>query len=338
MGEPTVAIGSLGGTITMTSDGHGSLIPTLGADDLLASVPQMAAVASVRTATLASVPSASLTHGDVEAALAWARTTVDAGASGVVLVQGTDTLEETTYLLDLFWDRPEPLVVTAAMRAPQRPGSDGPANLLASVTTAAHPASRDLGVLAVMNDEIHAAARVSKSDSMAVEAFRSPVFGPLGRLVEGTPVYGNRSSRHAPLPSPGNAATEPRVALLTTHLDDTGDLLTLGSEAGYDGIVLAALGVGHVSAAVAECVTKAVVRTPVVVATRTGAGPTAEHTYGFVGSESDLISRGAVPAGWLTPVKARLLLWALLRLGHGPEAIRAEFSLRAAMPWGSADR
>lgn len=334
MSGPIVAVASLGGTITMTTTADGGLAPTMGADELISSVPGLGRAASLRTVTLASVPSASLSTGDISRALRWAHAEVDKGAVGVVIIQGTDTLEETTYLLDLYWDRPEPLIITAAMRAPQRPGSDGPANLLAAVVTAVHPTSRNLGVLAVMNDEIHAARRVTKSDSMAVEAFRSPVFGPLGRVVEGRPVYGNRPPRPVPLPTPDNWDNGPRVALLTTHLDDTGELLSLTSESGYDGIVLAALGVGHVSAEVADSVTKAVTRTHVIVATRTGAGPTAEHTYDFPGSETDLTSRGAVLASWLTPVKARLLLVAMIRLGYDVESIRSEFGGPRTMPWG----
>jgi L-asparaginase len=321
----------------MTSDTGTRVTPTLSAHDLLAAVPGLDAVASLDAATLATLPSGSLGYDDVLGALAWAGKAVDGGARGVVLVQGTDTLEETAYLLDLFWDRVEPLVVTGAMRSPQRAGSDGPANLLASVTTAAHPASRDLGVLVLMNDEIHAAARVSKGDSSAVDAFRSPVFGPLGRLVEGRPVYGNRPGRHLPLPLPDDAADDPRVALLTTHLGDSGDLLDMVINADYDGVVLAALGVGHVPAPVAEAVSRATERFTVVLATRTGAGPTAERTYGYVGSETDLISRNAVPAGWLSPTKARLLLWALLRLRCSPSRIRAEFAQRGANPGGPVE-
>jgi L-asparaginase len=334
MTKPRVAVGSLGGTIAMTSDTGAGVVPTLGADELLAAVPELETVASLEAATLAVLPSASLGYRDVLGALAWARKAVDGGARGAVLVQGTDTLEETAYLLDLFWDRLEPLVVTGAMRSPQRPGSDGPGNLLASVTTAAHRASRDLGVLVVMNDEIHAAARVGKGDSTAVEAFNSPVFGPLGRLVEGRPVYGNRPARHPHLPLPDEAANDPRVALLTTHLGDSGELLDMVIGADYDGAVLAALGVGHVPMPVAEAVSRATERFAVVLATRIGAGSTAERTYGFVGSETDLISRGAVPAGWLSAVKARLLLWALLRLGCPPSQIRMEFARRGANPGG----
>jgi L-asparaginase len=333
MTQSRVAIGSLGGTITMTSESEARVTPTLEAADLVAAVPGLAAVASLETRTLASLPSASLRHDDCLAALEWARTVVDEGAAGVVLVQGTDTMEETAYLFDLYWDRDEPLVVTGAMRAPQRAGSDGPANLLASVVTAAAPESRGLGVLVVMNDEIHAASRVVKADSMAVDAFRSPVLGVLGRLVEGVPVYGNRPARVRALAAP--AGTSPRVALLVTHLDDDGVLLRQAVAAGFDGVVVAALGVGHVPAAVAEEVAAAAPQVPVVFASRTGGGTTARAAYGFVGSESDLLARGAIAAGWLTPVKARQLLWSLLARGLGPEEVARQFEVRGAAAPGA---
>ncbi|MGH3361713.1 MAG: asparaginase domain-containing protein, partial [Nocardioides sp.] len=123
-----LALGSLGGTITMTTARGGSgVAPTMSADDLLAGMPDAAGVADVDTATLATVPGASLGFADVLGALEWAERKVADGCAGVVLVQGTDTLEETSYLLDLHWDRPEPLVVTGAMRPPSSPGADGPA-------------------------------------------------------------------------------------------------------------------------------------------------------------------------------------------------------------------
>ncbi|MCU1614563.1 MAG: hypothetical protein JWO98_2103 [Frankiales bacterium] len=336
MTKRAVAVGSLGGTIAMTSDTGAGVVPTRGAADLVAGVPGLAEVATISTETLALLPGASLGYSDLRHALAWARSEVDAGAEGVVLTQGTDTLEETAYLLDLYWDRERPLLVTGAMRAPQQAGSDGPANLLAAVRTAVDPGARNLGVLVVMNDEIHAASRVGKSDAMAVNAFRSPVFGPLGRLVEGRPQWGNRHPPHPPLPEPPfpeplERYREPRVALLTTHLGDSGDLLCHLVEDGYDGVVIAALGVGHVPAVVAEVIGVANDRLVVVFATRTGAGSTAESSYGFPGSEGDLISRGAVPAGWLSPYKARLLLWALLRQGCTRPEIADEFAARGTL-------
>jgi L-asparaginase len=325
---PEVAVGSLGGTITMTSrPGEAGVVPGLRADDLMAAVPGLDAVAQVRATTLRTVPGASLTFADLIEALHWARGEADSGAAGVVLVQGTDTLEETAYLLDLFWDRPQPLVLTGAMRPPQQAGADGPGNLLAAVTTAAAAVAAGVGTVVVLNDEVHAAPRVRKTDSTAVHAFTSPGTGPLGRVVEGDLVLTGRSDRAEPLPVPDIEA-EARVALLESHLGDDGGLLRLVLDAAYDGVVVGAFGVGHVSTVAAEVVSEAVRQIPVVIASRTGTGSTLTSMYGFPGSERDLLRRGAVMAGWLDPRKARLLLSVLLMLGYTNRDIAAEFARR----------
>jgi L-asparaginase len=127
------------------------------------------------------------------------------------------------------------------------------------------------------------------------------------------------------------------VALLETHLGDVGELLELVVGAGYDGVVLAGFGAGHVSARLAEAVGAAVGTCPVVLASRTGGGPVLESTYGFVGSERDLIGRGVVPAGWLDARKARLLLWSLLAAGLPPDEVRNAIAARGAAPGGPAD-
>jgi L-asparaginase len=328
MTNPVVAVASLGGTITMTTaDGPRGVTPSLTAADLTTSVPELSSVAYVRAETLFTKPGASLGFAELLRALDWSRSAVADGASGAVLVQGTDTLEETGYFLDLYWDRPEPLVVTGAMRPPQHPSADGPANLLAAVLTAAAPQSRGLGVLTVLNDEVHAAARVRKSDTTALGAFASLPFGPLGRIHERAVVYGNLPERHAPLPRP-LADDSPRVALLETYLGDDGEQLGLVNDANFDGIVVCAFGAGHVSAATAAVMSKAAEKAPVVLASRVGAGSVLSDTYGFTGSEQDLLRRGAISAGWLDGRKARLLLWSLLAAGAPEARIRAEFAAR----------
>ncbi len=335
MASRSVAIGALGGTITMTlQPGRTGAAPSLGAADLVAAVPALAEVAAVEATTLMTVPGASLTVDDVRAALSWAHAAVDDGADGAVLVQGTDTLEETAYLLDLWWDRAHPLVVTGAMRPPEQAGADGPANLLAAVTTAASPAVRERGVLVVLNDQLHAAARVRKTHATATDAFSSPDTGPVGRLHEGRLVANPGSGRIRPLPLPGASR---RVALVEASLDDAGELVHLVLEAGYDGIAIGAFGAGHLSAASADAVSTALQHVPVVVASRTGGGSTLTETYDFPGSEHDLARRGALLAGWLDPRKARLLLWAALSAGMSREQVAHEFAVRGGSPRAGAD-
>jgi L-asparaginase len=108
----------------------GGVTPTLSADSLLASTPELADVARLEATTLATLPGASLKPSHVLDAVAWARRAVQCDIDGVVLVQGTDTIQETAYLADLAWDLDGPLVVSGAMRSPEAPGADGPANLL----------------------------------------------------------------------------------------------------------------------------------------------------------------------------------------------------------------
>jgi L-asparaginase len=311
-----------------SGDGQGGR-PSLSAEQLLTSVPSLADIAQLRATTLSVLPGASLTFDFVVGARQGARTEVADGASGAILIQGTDTIEETAYLLDLYWDQHAPLVVTGAMRSPQTPGADGPANLSAAVRVAAADVSRRRGVLVVMNDEVHAARRTRKIRASGPAAFASPSFGPVGYLDEGRPVYASSGEDLRVLPLPDPFVT-PRVALLETFLGDNGEILdALCAANNFRGVVLAGFGVGHVSSSMADVVEKAAASMPVVLATRTGAGSTHRNTYGFDGSESDLISRGAIPAGWLDARKARVLLTCLLAAGSAESDIRAEFACRS---------
>jgi len=331
--RPWVAVGSLGGTIAMTSSTPGQGVgPSLQAADLVAAVPALAEVAELEVHTLRTDPGAWLRPPDLLAVARWARERADAG-QGVVLIQGTDTIEETSALLDLHWGAGAPLVVTGAMRHPATPGADGPANLLASVVVAASASARDLGVLVVLDDEVHAAARVRKADSLSTGAFSSLPWGVLGRVHEGAVTFGNRPRPWPALPAPDDGR-DPRVALLEVSLGDDGDLLRAVADGGWDGVVLSAFGVGHVSRPMAKVVGEVAGRLPVVLATRTGSGPVLQRTYGFVGSEEDLVARGAVPAGWTDARKARLLLWSLLVAGLSGDALRDVVRERGASPGG----
>ena len=339
MVKPLIAIASLGGTITMTTDGSGGIHPTLDVEGLLDSVPALREVGQLVPETLGTLPGASLEFSDLFRVLDWARSAVNNGASGVVVVQGTDTIEETSYLLDLYWDKDEPLVVTGAMRAPQTPGSDGPANLLASALVASAPDSRGLGVLVVMNDEVHAASRVRKMRASGTNAFKSPSFGPIGYVEEKVITYGSRPRRWPCLVrrmSDQVPNKMPKVALLEATLGDDGALLDAATATGFEGIVIAGFGVGHVSRGMVQSVDGAVALRPVILASRTGAGTTLGHTYSFEGSESDLLARGVIGAGWLDARKARVLLSCLIAGGCTRDGIHSEFAQRGQLPGGDS--
>ncbi|MGW7430711.1 asparaginase domain-containing protein [Streptomyces sp. NPDC054861] len=266
----------------------------------------------VRLRDFRRLPSSSLSFDDLAALADEVRRTVAEG-SGVVVVQGTDTLEETAFLLDLLCPTSEPVVVTGAMRRPDLPGADGPANLAAAIAAAADPACRDLGVLVVFADEIHAARHVRKTHTTSVATFASPGAGPLGSVVEGEPRILLRPAVPS-APCPLRLDPGVRVALVTLSLGDRGELLD-GLENRFDGLVLAAFGAGHVPTRLVEPLERLAARIPVVLASRTGAGHTLTHTYRGPGSEHDVLSRGLIPAGPLDPAKARLLLHALLSSG-----------------------
>ncbi len=283
---PIVAIGAMGGTIAMLpSTPTGANTPGLEAQDLVDAVPGLGDIVELRVENICNLPSSSISMSDVVQALSFARRAVAGGATGVVITHGTDTLEETAYVLDLLWDEAAPIVVTGAMRSATAAGAEGPANLLAAAVTAASQQARGLGVLTCLNDTVHLASRVQKTSSMAVEAFESPGFGPVGRLVESQfrLLWGLVSPRPDALPPPGTGPID--VALLECALGDDGRLVRAAHEAGFTGTVISGLGVGHVSVAVADAISE-VIEAGVIVAigSRTARGGTATNLYGSTSS------------------------------------------------------
>ncbi|TQM09051.1 asparaginase [Pseudonocardia kunmingensis] len=317
-----VAVLAMGGTIA--SAGTGGVTPRLSPDDLVAAVPQLRDVAAIETASFRQVPSGDLTLTDVAELAVEIGRRLAGGADGIVVTQGTDTIEETAFALDLLLPGPQPVVVTGAMRNPTLPGADGPANLLAAVQVAACPQASRMGVLVVANDEVHAARFVRKTATASPATFRSGTVGPVGWLVEGRPHIAFRvpSLGIGELPVPGPI---PPVALLTSVIGDDARLVPELERLGYAGLVIAGFGGGHVPGAVAPVLAESATHIPVVLASRAGSGELLRTTYGFPGAERDLLASGLISAEFLDAPKARVLLSLILAGGAEPGEVRAVF-------------
>jgi L-asparaginase len=334
MSKPRIHVLALGGTIATRPDASGVMQMGAGADDLVKAVPLLATLADIEAETVSRVGSHSLSFDQIHALAA---KITAAAADGVIVTQGTDTLEETAFLLDLLVERDIPVIVTAAMRNPALTSADGPGNLLAAVRVAADPWMRAhakaLGVMAVMLDEVYAAADAIKAHPTRLNAFASPQTGPIAALVE---------DRVVPLSLPVRDAIEAArrrlgravgvaqpVALLWMGLDEPGHLIEAMLRApdrlGYRGVVVGAMGGGHVPERLADLMGRLAASIPTVISPRAGGGPMLRHTYGGPTSEIALRKAGLIWGGRLHPLKARVLLETCLRVGLGRDTIAEVF-------------
>lgn len=324
-----VAMLSLGGTIFMTQDLTGLRAApdaSIGADLSRTLIDGVA----VTHTEVANVGSPSVTAGHLREVLEHARRAVDDGAAGVVLTHGTDTLEESAFMLNRYWDREAPLVVTGAMRPANAPGADGPANLRDAVRTAAAPSARGLGVLAVFDALVHLADRVTKTSSRSVDAFASEPSGPMALVGEHDLRLVYQPLERASVVGGDLPERLPRVPVLMAGIAEDLEILDGLVVGTIDGLVIAGVGMGHVCAGAVPRVRRLVgAGVPVVVATRVATGGTSTRHYDYPGSEMDLITNGAVMAGALPPQKARLLLQVMLAEGAGTDRVCESFGAYA---------
>jgi L-asparaginase len=310
-----VAMVFTGGTISMGFDPvAGGNVPTLDGAAILARTPGLEAIAEVAPIDRGLTPASHLTFEDV---LEIGRVVQDAlddpSIDGVVVVQGTDTIEETSFAWDLVLRSAKPVVVTGAMRAPHEDGFDGPSNLRDAVRSAASPSLRGAGVVVTLGATLEPADDVTKLHTTAFTAFGSPNGGTLGRVADGRVVIERpRGPRRRLSPPPVVGA---RVHLLTAGIGSDGALLDAAVAAGADGIVVAATGAGNTSpgwlAAAERAMTAGVV---VALASRCPAGGVSAG-YAFPGGGATWIRAGAIRVGTLCAIKARVAL--ALGLGAG---------------------
>ncbi len=314
-----IAVVTTGGTIAMRHAAEaGGAVPALSGADYRTALP--AGLPPLRLIDYVNLPSAHFTVDTLwglrqqVAALA-----ADPGVAGIVCTHGTDTLEESAYLLDLTVPGETPLVVTGAMRTASEVGYEGYANLAAAIRVAASPVARGLGALVVMNDQIHAARWVTKTHTLAPDTFQSPDRGPLGRVDADGVWLGCRLARDL-IPC---ERLEPAVALLKLVVGMDAGPLEDAVARGAKGVVIEALGGGRLPPwwlAPVEAAIRGGVA--VVIVSRCPAGRVTDR-YGYAGAHRDQAALGCGFAGGLNGQKARIRLMAALgAAGSAAEALR----------------
>lgn len=307
---PRVIILATGGTIagsaeSSTQTGYASGQMTVA--DMLAAVPEIESIARVGGEQLANVGSQDMTF-EIMIVLA-KRINVLLGEddiSGVVVTHGTDTMEETAHFLNLTVKNRKPVVLTGAMRPATAVSADGPLNLYNSIAVAADPEAAERGALVVMNDRIHGAHSLTKTNTTSVETFLSPLNGLIGTVNYGHTRYFRRPFRQHTYLSEFNVeavATLPRVDIIYACVDMPADLIDGSVASGAKGIVIAGDGNGNMNAATLERAARAAQEGVVIV--RSSRVPTGrvgrnvevdDDRYGFIASDE------------LNPAKARILL------------------------------
>lgn len=310
-----------GGTISMTRDeGAGGNVPTHGGAALVSFAPELEQVAAYRIDDWGRYPACHMGPAKLwelrNRVLAAMRGELGEVPRGIVITHGTDTIEETAYLLARTLDPQIPVVITGAMRTSSDEGWDGPGNLTDAVRVAADPSSRGRGTMVVFAGRILAGSQATKVEATALPAFDAPHGGPIGVVSEGVITWSDERPTHAlaaPIGSP-LALLSAKIAQIPVIVGDLGELLELARKS-YDGVVVEAFGSGNIPPGAVAAIRRWIAEgKPVVLASRCPRGEVTP-VYAFPGGGATLVRDGVIPAGPRTPSQARMELAICLSAG-----------------------
>ena len=319
-----VAIIFTGGTISMKIDPRiHAAIPALSSEEIMAMVTNIEKFAEIEIINFANLPSPHITpEMMMDLAMLVKETISRKDITGVVVTHGTDTLEETAYLLDLIVDSEKPIAVVGAMRNSSELGYDGSSNLSAAICTVISKNARNKGVLVVMNNEVNAASEVTKTNTLSLDTFKSPEFGPLG-IVDNDEVIFYReiiSKKHIE-----TEKIEPKVALIKCGPGMDSDIFDFYIDKNYKGIIIESLGRGNIPPTMVPGVKKSISKgIPVVMVSRCPTGRVLD-TYGYEGGGKHLRSLGVIFGNNLPGQKARIKLMLALSVTNNLKTIQDLF-------------
>ena len=224
---------------------------------------------------------------------------------GYVITHGTDTLEETAYLLDLTIETSKPIVITGAMRSSNEIGADGLYNFLSAIRVAISDESLNMGVMVVFNDEIHTARNVTKTHTSNTNTFQSPNHGPLGVITKQSVQFHHKPFGHLVLTDINQSLNIP---LVKAYMGMNSDVLAFYSEKQVDGIIIEALGQGNLPPTCLEGLNQCLNNNiPVILVSRSFNGIVGP-IYAYEGGGATLEQKGVIFSNGLNGQKARLKL------------------------------
>ncbi|MBG1056656.1 asparaginase [Staphylococcus aureus] len=243
---------------------------------------------------------------------------------GFVITHGTDTLEETAFLLDLILGIEQPVVITGAMRSSNEIGSDGLYNYISAIRVASDEKARHKGVMVVFNDEIHTARNVTKTHTSNTNTFQSPNHGPLGVLTKDRVQFHHMPYRQQAFE---NVNEKLNVPLVKAYMGMPGDIFSFYSREGIDGMVIEALGQGNMPPSALEGIQQLVsLNIPIVLVSRSFNG-IVSPTYAYDGGGYQLAQQGFIFSNGLNGPKARLKLLVALSNNLDKAEIKSYFEL-----------
>jgi L-asparaginase len=316
-----------GGTISMRIDPEtGGAVPALSGEEIIAQVPGLDRIAEFDLINFARLPGPHWTPEKMmELARAVRESLADEAVAGAVVTHGTDTLEETAYLLDLALNEEKPIVFVGAMRNSSELSWDGPGNLRSAVRVAIDPQSRGLGVIVAMNDQMIAAAEATKIHTESTDTFQSRDFGPLGVVDKDRVIVARRPAGSNGREHIAAERVETRVDVIKMYAGADGRFIDFAIDDGARGLVIEGLGRGNAPIAAVPAIERAVrAGLPVVITSRCPRGRVLD-TYAYEGAGRQLRRMGAILGGTLPSHKARVKLMLALGAGWGVEQIRASF-------------
>ncbi|MGJ5813901.1 asparaginase [Paludibaculum fermentans] len=319
---PRVLFVFTGGTISMRFDpATGGAVPALSGEEILAYDPGLRTFADLEVIDFGRFPGPHMTPERMWAlseliARELARPEID----GIVVTHGTDTLEETAYLLDLRHTSPKPVAFVGAIRNSSELGYDGPANLRAALRTVIQPQAGNQGVFVVLNQMIHAASEVTKTSTQQLDTFQSPLFGPLGMVDDDRVLFARQLTARTTVVT---SAWETRVEIVAMYAGADSRFIDYAREQGAQGLVIEGTGRGNVPPAAVPGIQRTLdAGLPIVIASRCAHGRILD-TYAYAGSGHDLRQRGVLLAGTLHPAKARIKLMLALGRTRDPVELRS---------------